>query len=111
MRLLRDSESYLEINHRESPGFTCDEAVGIGLRRIAKDVGKGQVARVPVAQCVHCQRMVILNPNRTRDREICPRYHKYVCDWCKEARCRKGNCISFNDWIEQLRREAEVKEI
>ncbi len=44
----RSLEGYLEIDHRESPGFTPDEAVQAGLRRIASDVGKGAVAKVPV---------------------------------------------------------------
>lgn len=103
----RDRESYLEIDHRESPGFTCEEAVGIGLRRIAGQVGKGQVARIPTAKCNHCEAMVILNPGRTRDRERCWKCFCYMCDRCALIhKLDGGECRPFQQVIDKWANDA-----
>ena len=96
---LRSLEGYMEVDHRESPGFTADQAVATGWRRIASQVGKGQRAQVPTAICGHtragflCEAMVILNPMRTRDRGFCPKCQSYLCDQCElERRLSGGEC-------------------
>lgn len=107
----RSSESYMEIDHRESPGFTCEEAVGIGLRRIADQVGAGQVAKIPTANCSHCERLVILNPGRTRDRERCWGCWGYMCDRCGLLYKLSGECRPFQQVIDDWAREASRKVI
>jgi hypothetical protein len=96
----RSLEGYLEIDHRESPGFTAEEAVQAGLRRIATDVGKGAVAKVPVANCSQCQRHIILNPMRTRDRFFCRKCMAYHCDRCALITHISGVCKTWKQ-IEQ----------
>lgn len=103
----RSVESYLEIDHRESPGFTCEEAASHGLRRIADQVGAGQIARIPTARCGHCEAMVILNADRTRDRERCWKCFDYMCDRCALIhRVSGGECRTFakviDDWAKAV---------
>jgi hypothetical protein len=81
---MRELEGYVRIDHRESPGFTPEEAARAGLAGLP--VGRGQLCEVPVANCVYCHAHVRLNPLRTRDRGYCPKYHGYVCDRCEVKR-------------------------
>ena len=111
----RSLEGYMEIDHRESPGFSVDQAFGMGWRRIATQVGKGQRAQVPTAICGHsrkgflCERMVILNPLRTRDRGWCPKCQHYLCDECELLRVLSGGeCLAKQKLIdEHMDREAK----
>ena len=41
--------------------------------------------------CCHCQRIVVLNPNRTRPRNHCRKCDKYECDECAAV----GECRPF----------------
>lgn len=52
MRSLRSLENYLTVDGKEMATLTC----------------------------CHCQRQVILNPLRTRERNHCRKCHAYVCD-------------------------------
>lgn len=97
----RNLEGYLEIDHRESPGFSAEEAVSIGLRRIVDKVGKGQRAQIPTRLCAHCEKLVILNPARTRDRDKCPNCWGYICDACGVAMKAGRACKPFAQWIDE----------
>jgi hypothetical protein len=77
----RKFEGCVIIDHRDSPGITPDEANGHGPA-----VGKGQVWESATYSCVHCQRVVIMNPLRSRPRVYCPKCDDYVCDVCEAQR-------------------------
>lgn len=72
----RKNEGCLIIDHTESPGIEP----GPGVRGPA--VGKGQRYVSSTYNCQHCQRVVILNPKRTRSREWCQKCGDYICDLC-----------------------------
>lgn len=72
-------EGYLLIDHRASPG------IGEGKLRA------NSVFEAATNTCVHCQRIVVLNPDRTRDRARCSRCDRYICDQCAVA----GECSPF----------------
>lgn len=40
--------------------------------------------------CSHCQRIIVLNPLRTRERGYCPGCDSYICDTCEAARVAGG---------------------
>ena len=42
---------------------------------------------IPTKTCGHCNRVVMLNPERRRDRATCKRCMKYVCDLCAGSDC------------------------
>ena len=77
----RKYEGLLVIDHRESPGITPEQARGFGPA-----VGKGEFLETPTYNCVHCQRVVVMNPLRTRARVCCQKCDDYVCDECEAAR-------------------------
>lgn len=72
---LRDTEGYVRIDHRESPGIEGHPFAN-----------RGQFFEAPTFGCPYCQRVVIVNPKRTRDREYCPKLHRYICDECGAKR-------------------------
>lgn len=61
-------EGYLMIDHRASPG--------------TPEVPEGTVFEAATMHCSHCGTVVIVNPNRTRERAWCQPCDKYVCDNC-----------------------------
>ena len=78
----RKFEGLLIVDHRESPGLTAEQVRGHG-----PVVGKGQMAELATRTCVHCQRIVIENPLRTRPRHYCQKCDDYQCDDCANAEC------------------------
>jgi len=78
----RKFEGVFTIDHRDSPGLIPEQVAGRG-----PVVGKGQFLEVPTSQCVHCQRVVILNPLRTRPRHYCQKCDDFQCDLCANLPC------------------------
>lgn len=74
MRTLARQEGYLLIDNRMSPGTA--------------QVPEGKILEAATATCSHCQRIVILNPDRTRERGYCRKCDHYVCDTCVGGECR-----------------------
>lgn len=96
----RELEGYLMIDHRESPGFTPQEAQAGGLAGLP--VGRGTLTQRPTINCSHCSALVILEPLRTRDRGYCPKCDKYVCDLCEAERVSTGVCRPFQKVIDDF---------
>lgn len=61
-------EGYLLIDHRACPDLA--------------PTGMPPVFESATQVCSHCQRVVVMNPLRTRERHKCRRCFKYVCDDC-----------------------------
>lgn len=53
---------------------------------------KPGVQEVPTLTCIHCGVIVILNPERRRDRHFCYKCDHYVCD-------KPGCIINCNPWM------------
>jgi hypothetical protein len=89
----RSLEGEVVVDHRESPGLP--ELA----ERTGRPLGKGQIFKAPIATCSHCQRGVILNPLRTRDRYVCHKCDKYICDSCNLNLTLTGVCYP---WIRRM---------
>lgn len=95
MRTQRSREGYFLIDHRASPGITLEDAKRLGLT--GPIVGEGQVLEAPTFTCAHCQGIVIMNPDRKRERAHCRKCNARVCDLCGAA----GECTPYQAKIEQ----------
>jgi hypothetical protein len=75
---------YLMIDHRASPGLPEDLA--ISLRLDPTQCGEGKILEADTLTCSHCKTVVMKNPLRLREREVCAKcgFH-YVCDICAAA--------------------------
>ena len=72
-------EGYLMLDHRASPGLTPEEAVSLGYDISASGE---KLYEAKTNHCSHCATVVIMNPNRTRERAYCQACSKYICDNC-----------------------------
>ncbi len=90
MSSLRARTGYLEVDHRNSPGIRPEDVAHVpGL--VA--VGAGQHYERDTKQCTHCQRTIVLEPLRTRERGYCPKCYHYICDHCEAIRVKSGACV------------------
>lgn len=81
-------EGYLLIDHSAGPGL---------------DGKQGHKLEVGIHTCSHCQKGVMVNPLRTRDRAYCPKCDHYICDECEVARVASGGlCRTFNQLADEL---------
>lgn len=91
MRTKRSNEAYVLIDHRNSPGISQEF---IHKNRLdAPAVGAGQTFESAIAVCHGCGGDIILNPNRTREREWCMEHDAYLCDSCALRRKVTGSCV------------------
>ncbi len=85
MRSRNSQLGFMMIDHRNSPGVGREVAAG-GVA-----VGPGELFEADCASCAHCQRIVVLNPLRIRDRAACSKCDAYICDLCAAV----GECNPF----------------
>ena len=77
---------YLIIDHRNSPGIP--EAMAPQVAALGGIPVPGNTAvEVDTWTCAHCHAIVLKRPERTREREVCRKCMKVVCDnhnlWCE----------------------------
>ena len=104
MQSKRRHEGYVIIDNRASPGVT-KEFVASSAKR-ALPVGEGKVLEASTITCAHCQRGVILNPQRSHDREWCSKCDHYLCDNCGLVRKIDGACRNMKQLLDQLQEKA-----
>lgn len=104
MKSLRHHAGYMIIDHSNSPGLKPSDVAHIPG---AKAVGEGQVYERDVLMCSHCQRAIVLNPLRVRDRGYCGKCNHYVCDSCETIRVRTNECVPMVKLIDQAQSIAE----
>lgn len=104
----RELEGYVKIDHRDSPGFSCEQLGAAGLPG-NMPIGRGMVLEAPTLTCSHCQAVVVINPNRSRERGYCSNCDHYVCDSCGAAMKAPGYVHRSFKQIADAFREAAIK--
>jgi hypothetical protein len=100
MATKRSQEGYLLIDHRNSPGITPEFIRSNNLD--APAVGAGVTYESAIAVCGHCSADVILNPQRTRERELCRSCDKYICDGCGAQKKAGSPCVPVQQRVDIL---------
>ena len=90
----RSKEGYLIIDNRESPGVP--QILTPSGPQAAPFVPQSQVMEMATVTCAHCNRVVVLNPERTRPRGFCVKCNHYICD---EPGCGL-ECRPFKQFID-----------
>lgn len=93
----RELEGYVEVDHRNSPGISAEQAHAVGSRL---SVPGGTIFKSPTIMCTHCQYQIILNPKRTRSRGYCRKCDHDICDRCSLLMKLGHPCIPFTKLIE-----------
>lgn len=105
MSSLRRHEGVLLIDHRAGPGMPADVVQQSGLE--TPIVGAQATYESATYTCSHCHRVVVLNPDRTRAREYCPKCDHRICDGCGAERRRTGgDCLTMNARLDRLQEDA-----
>lgn len=106
MKTKRSQEGYLLIDHRFGYGLDASATI-----HGAEAIGAGAIFESPTITCSHCQRVVVMNPARTRSRGYCPKCDHFVCDACEVNRVKTGICRPFNQIIEEHQESIATKRI
>jgi hypothetical protein len=126
MKSKRSKEGYIFLDNRHGPAHTHEQAAEFQRKTGHELIGAGLrgVMESATITCSHCQKTVVLNPQRTRERGWCTKCDHYICDSpACNAGCRpirqvfelvqaqafldnqRGNPASTNALIAQLRRD------
>lgn len=57
--------------------------------------------------CTHCNVVVVLNPNRTRERSYCASCDAYLCDGCGFQKRLGAACLPLAKQFDDIVRDAE----
>jgi len=94
----RAHEGYLLLDHRDSPGVPDDIAAPFGM-----PAGSGRgLFEAATFTCSHCEFVVVLNPDRTRERAWCKKCDHYLCDGCGLKYAQDFICFPFKARIAEL---------
>lgn len=101
----RSHEGYLLIDHTASPGTGSLAASQSALQKSVPIVAEGKKLEASIITCSHCQRGVILNPQRAHVREWCSGCNHYICDSCSLIRKIDGQCRSMKVLLDKLQEQ------
>lgn len=109
MGSLRRQEGYFLLDNRDTPGVPDEVA-----RPLAPDLPMGfnragRLFEAPTVTCSHCQTVVVINPDRQRERPFCRKCNHYVCDSCGVVLAQTKECKTWKQFIEEYL-ERQVKQ-
>lgn len=94
---LKDQEGYLMIDNRGAP--VPDEVVV--AQGLPPGAGRG-LYEAATYTCSHCQAIVVLNPERIRERAYCRGCNHRICDGCAAIKARTLTCKTFEQVIDEV---------
>lgn len=103
----RSQEGYLLIDHRDTPGVSHELVAKSG--KDAPVVGNSLYESATIT-CSHCQRVIILRPDRTRERGYCRKCDHYICDTCTTVMAKTLECVPFNKILDDAQEKAFLDE-
>ena len=93
----RSKEGYMLLDHRAANPVPDEIMMKDGL---PSGSGRG-VFESATYTCSHCQYVVVMNPQRTRDREYCRGCDSYICDGCGEQKKLGKPCKTYAQIIDE----------
>ena len=55
--------------------------------------------------CSHCEAVVVMNPERKRERYKCKGCNHHICDACAASKAIGGGCRTYAQFIDELREQ------
>jgi hypothetical protein len=65
---------------------------GLGHLEIDQRAAGGRIFEADTYTCTHCNRVVVMNPERKRERYKCRGCNHHICDDCAAQRASGGPC-------------------
>jgi hypothetical protein len=60
--------------------------------------------------CKHCNAIVVMNPDRTRERTICKGCNSYICDGCGAVLAQTGVCRTVDQILDEMQEEIVLQQ-
>jgi len=98
VKRIQDREGELLIDHRNSPGVPQELLLAAGL---PPEAGRGLYEGATYT-CNHCQRIVMINSLRTRERHVCRGCMHVICDGCAEEKAKTLQCVTFQQKVDLI---------
>ena len=95
----REAEGYLLVDHTDSPGISAEQAASVRSHLV---VPGGTKLETATYNCTNCERMIVLNPLRTRERFYCQKCDGYHCDDCALITKVTGICKTMKQVVEEF---------
>lgn len=89
------------VDNRNSPGVP-DEV--LHQHGVPIGVGRGLYESATYT-CSHCQSVVVLRPDRSRERAYCRKCDHYICDGCGATMAITKECKTFNQIADEVMNE------
>lgn len=81
--------------------------VGLGYFQIDDRASDGRHIEADTYTCTHCQRVVVMNPDRKRERYKCRGCDHHICDDCAALRAAGGACKTFKQLADEILTQVE----
>lgn len=88
---------YLMLDNRNNQGMSEEATIKAGLPIIAQS-GLFEASTIT---CNHCNVIVVINPERTRERPFCVKCNHYICDKCKSIQVVTGECRTMAQVLDE----------
>ena len=102
MHSLRSHEGILTIDHRASPGLPDAVVVKQGL---IPGAGRGLFESATFT-CPYCEKVVVMNPDRSRPRNYDRKTNHLICDNCEAIRVSGVEMKTIKQLADELRNMA-----
>jgi hypothetical protein len=83
---------YIELDHRASP---------------TAPTGLPKYFEADTYTCTHCHAVVVMNPDRKRERYKCRGCNHHICDGCAAERIAGGSCKTMAQKIDEYLSDVE----
>lgn len=93
------------LDHRQGQPVADELVIASGLPAGA---GKG-LFEAPTYTCSHCNAVVIMNPNRQRERVYCRGCDHLICDSCGAAKAAGAKCRTMRQIVDEFLSEAATQ--
>jgi len=77
-----------------------------GFLMVDNRLADGGLHEADTSTCSHCQRIVVLNPDRTRERGYCRKCDHYICDQCVGIMHVTLTCTPIAEVFDRLQNNA-----
>lgn len=64
---------------------------------------------MPTYTCSHCERVIVMNPARKRERYTCRGCNHMICDDCGAIKEQTGKCRTFAQIVDEYLEQTEKK--
>lgn len=78
------------------------QPTSLGYLQLDNRAAGGANFEVATYTCTHCESVVVLNPERTRERFKCRGCNHLICDGCAALRTAGATCKTYAQHLDEL---------